>query len=94
MGRSDVRALEAPEMSNFLPAEAAAPVKASEPSMPAAVATNPAADAQIATKLERCPHCSARLSAIDLKFDSCLSCGKGFSAARAQVINVGIYGVG
>ena len=40
--------------------------------------------------LELCPHCRAKLSAIDLKFDRCLGCGKqlaaayGVSAAQSQ----------
>ena len=32
-----------------------------------------------------CPHCGARLSALDLKFGNCMGCGKSLAAPDASV---------
>lgn len=40
-----------------------------------------------ALALDTCPHCRARLSALDLKFGNCMGCGKPLSAPGQAAAN-------
>jgi hypothetical protein len=72
---------------------AAAPVKGGLrledwlPNRSAGAGTSAATDISTATsdqrELERCPHCGARLSPIDIKLNVCMSCHKDIVAGAA-----------
>jgi hypothetical protein len=84
MPRSDVRSLDVPDMPPASPGVIANLTQPDLPSVP-----EPPRAAVEAPKPERCPHCSARLSALELKLERCTGCGKGLGAGSART-NVGI----
>ncbi len=58
---------------------AATPADGPLPEAPAAA--EHAAAPEPALALDACPHCRARLSALDLKFGNCMGCGKPLNTA-------------